>query len=55
MYKNSVKTIIFPLVLGIGVAAGILFGDYVARNRVQSNIGRIASALERHDKLSYTL
>ena len=53
--KNSVKTILFPLVLGIGVAAGILFGDYVARHRVQSNIGRIASALERHDKLSYTL
>ena len=55
MYKNSVKTIIFPLVLGVGVAAGILFGDYVARHRVQANIGRITSALERHDKLSYTL
>ena len=55
MYKNSLKSILFPLVLGIGIAGGVLFGDYTARHRMKANIGRIASALERHDKLSYTL
>lgn len=57
MYKNSVKTILFPLVLGIGIAAGLLCGDYAARQgmRARNDAGRIAGALERHDKLSYTL
>lgn len=55
MYKNSLRNTLFPLVLGLGVAAGILFGDFVARHRTRADIGRIASALERHDKLSYTL
>ena len=56
MYNNSVKSILFPLVLAAGVAAGILFGDYTARNRLRSQAGRVTSvAPELHNKLTYTL
>ena len=57
MYRNSLKTILFPLVLAAGVAAGILFGDYTARHRMQAVAGqaRAMQAAVRGDKLSYTL
>ena len=57
MYKNSVKSILFPLVLAAGVAAGILFGDYTARHRMQASAGtmRTLQQTARGDKLSYTL
>ena len=57
MYKNSTRTIVFPLMLAAGVAAGILFGDYAARHRTHASAGeaRAIQAGLRGDKLSYTL
>ena len=38
MYKNSKHTILFPLILAVGVVLGILLGQFVGRNRAESQI-----------------
>ena len=38
MYKNSKHTIIFPLLLACGVVLGILLGQFVGRNRAESQL-----------------
>ena len=56
MYKNSAKTILFPLVLGIGIAAGMMCGDYAARHSLRNKAAHATSvAPELHNKLTYTL
>ena len=57
MYRNTIKSVIFPLLLAAGVAAGILFGDYAARHRMQTASVQTHPLRQagRGDKLSYTL
>ncbi|MBO5983467.1 MAG: S41 family peptidase, partial [Rikenellaceae bacterium] len=38
MYKNSKHAIIFPLLLAIGVVLGILLGQFVGRNRAETQL-----------------
>ncbi|MBQ5830107.1 MAG: S41 family peptidase [Alistipes sp.] len=38
MYKNSKHTILFPLILAVGVVLGILLGQFVGRNCAESQI-----------------
>ena len=56
MYKNSKHTIIFPLLLAIGVVSGILLGQFVGRNRAESQlrslIGR--SGMQMTNKIMQT-
>ena len=42
-YKNSKHTIIFPLVLAVGIVLGILLGQFVGRNKVESQIRTLIS------------
>ena len=55
MYKNSTRTIVFPLLLGLVAAAGIMFGDYTARHRMGAHGQQTNSIGRNGDKLSYTL
>ena len=41
--KNSRHNILFPLVLAAGVLCGILFGQYLGRNRAQTQMRAILS------------
>ena len=43
MRKFSKRTILFPLLLAIGVVAGILFGQYIGRSRVESRMMSLIS------------
>ncbi len=43
MYKNSKHTIIFPLLLAVGVVLGILLGQFVGRNRAETQLRSIIS------------
>ena len=43
MYKNSKHAIIFPLLLAIGVVLGILLGQFVGRNRAETQLRTIIS------------
>lgn len=43
MYKNSKHTIIFPLVLAVGIVLGILLGQFVGRNKAESQLRSIIS------------
>ena len=42
-YKNSKHTIIFPLVLAVGIVLGILLGQFVGRNKAESQLRSIIS------------
>ena len=56
MYKNSKHTIIFPLILACGVVLGILLGQFVGRNRAETQfrslIGR--SGMQMTNKIMQT-
>ena len=56
MYRNSLRTILFPLILAAGVVAGVLFGRYMARN---STVSQLRAALRQvhlpDNKLTQTL
>lgn len=53
MYRNSIRTVVFPLVLAAGVAAGVALGFYVGRN---SGLPHIFRPQEKYDdKLTQTL
>ncbi len=38
MYKNNKHTIIFPLLLAVGIVLGILLGQFVGRSRAESQL-----------------
>ena len=38
MYRNSKHTIIFPLVLAVGIVLGILLGQFVGRNKAETQL-----------------
>ena len=41
MYKNSKHTIIFPILLAVGVVLGILLGQFVGRNKAETQLRSI--------------
>lgn len=56
MYNNSRKTVLFPLLLAVGVVAGMLLGGYLSRNSTASQLRGLLSQMNGQDnKLSYTL
>ena len=56
MYRNSKQTILFPLLLGAGVAAGLLFGHYLGRNTTASQLKGVLDRMTLPtNKLTYTL
>lgn len=56
MYKNSRHTILFPLLLAVGVVAGILLGQYLGRTKVEQQFRGVVSRLATPEgKLGYTL
>lgn len=42
-YKNSKHTIIFPLLLAVGIVLGILLGQFVGRNKAESQLRTLIS------------
>ena len=56
MYRNSKQTILFPLLLAAGVAAGLLLGHYLGRNTTASQLKGVLDRMTLPtNKLSYTL
>lgn len=56
MYKNSKHTVLFPLLLAVGVVFGLLLGNYLGRNSTASQLRGMLSHLSLPtNKLSYTL
>ena len=56
MYRNSKQTILFPLLLAAGVAAGLLFGHYLGRNTTASQLKGVLDRMTLPtNKLTYTL
>ena len=43
MYKNNKHTILFPLILAVGIVLGILLGQFVGRNKAESQIRTLIS------------
>ncbi|MBR6814628.1 MAG: S41 family peptidase [Alistipes sp.] len=43
MYRNSKHTILFPLILAVGIILGILLGQFVGRNRAESQLKQLIS------------
>lgn len=43
MYKNSKHTIVFPLLLAVGIVLGILLGQFVGRNKAESQLRTLIS------------
>ena len=43
MYKNNKHTILLPLILAVGIVLGILLGQFVGRNKVESQIRTLIS------------
>ena len=57
MYKNSKRTILFPLLLAVGVILGVVLGQFMGRTGVESQIKGIVSKMPHtpSNKLTYTL
>lgn len=56
MYKNSKHTVLFPLLLAVGVVFGLLLGNYLGRNSTASQLrGMLSHLTLPTNKLSYTL
>ena len=56
MYKNSRRTVLFPLLLAAGVLAGLALGLYVGRHDSASQLrGLLRSAVLQTNKLTQTL
>ena len=57
MYKNSKRTILFPLLLAVGVIVGTVIGQFMGRTGVESQIKGIVSKMPHtpSNKLTYTL
>lgn len=43
MYKNNKHTILFPLILAVGIVLGILLGQFVGRNKVETQLRTLIS------------
>lgn len=43
MYKNNKHTILFPLILAVGIVLGILLGQFVGRNKMESQLRTLIS------------
>ena len=56
MYKNNKHTILFPLILAVGVVLGILLGQFVGRNSVESQLRTLISrgGLNTNNKIMQT-
>ena len=56
MYRNSKHTILFPLILAAGIVLGILFGQFVGRNRAESQLRTLMSrsGLQTTNKIMQT-
>ncbi|MBQ8307645.1 MAG: S41 family peptidase, partial [Alistipes sp.] len=55
-YHNSRHTILFPLLLAVGVAGGLFLGSLLGRARMESQLKGVLSHLSRPEsKLGYTL
>ena len=56
MYRNSKHTILFPLILAAGIVLGILFGQFVGRNRAESQLRTLLSrsGLQTTNKIMQT-
>lgn len=48
MYKNTKYTIVFPLILAAGIVMGTLLGQFVGRNRAESQIRSIVNRGNLH-------
>ena len=48
MYKNTKYTIVFPLILAAGIVLGIMLGQFVGRNRAESQIRSIVNRSNIH-------
>lgn len=56
MYKNSKSTIIFPLLLSVGVVLGIILGQFMGRNSIESQVKDIMQSISvNSNKLNYTM
>ncbi|MDE7451337.1 MAG: S41 family peptidase, partial [Alistipes sp.] len=56
MYKNSKRTILFPLILAVGVVLGLAFGRYTGRNSTVSQLRGLLQRVQMPDnKLTQTL
>lgn len=56
MYRNSKRTILFPLILAAGVLSGLFLGLFLGRTRAESHLkGLLQQVTLPSDKLSYTL
>lgn len=56
MFKNSKYTVFLPLLLSVGVVAGMLLGLFMGRNSTESQIRSVLNQMSVPDnKLSYTL
>ena len=56
MYKNSKRTVLFPLLLAAGVVLGLVLGQYLGRNSTTSQFkGMLSRMALPTNKLTYTL
>ena len=55
MYKNTKRNILFPSLLAVAVAAGILIGSLLGRNSAESQQRRSRTLPFSGDKIGYTL
>ena len=56
MYRNSKRTVIFPLLLAAGVVLGLLMGQFMGRNSVEARLKGVLSHMAfPNNKLTYTL
>ena len=56
MYKNSTRTVLFPLLLAAGVVLGLVLGQYLGRNSTTSQLkGMLSRMALPTNKLTYTL
>lgn len=56
MYKNSKRTVLFPLLLAAGVVLGLVLGQYLGRNSTTSQLkGMLSRMALSTNKLTYTL
>ena len=56
MYKNSKRSVLFPLLLAAGVVLGLVLGQYLGRNSTTSQLkGMLSRMALPTNKLTYTL
>ncbi|MEZ3442906.1 S41 family peptidase [uncultured Alistipes sp.] len=56
MYRNSRHTVLFPLLLAVGVVLGLLLGQFLGRTSAESQLRGMLNRISLPDnKLSYTL